>query len=85
MKQIVMQQIIMNLNLTLLCVTGRIFIVDIKPDIDNEKEKEIDTDIDNETGTIYEKMLKLSMNMYLNTESIHNHKKLIKRDALWFN
>ena len=75
----------MNLNLTLLCVTGRIFIVDIKPDIDNEKEKEIDTDIDNETGTIYEKMLKLSMNMYLNTESIHNHKKLIKRDALWFN
>jgi hypothetical protein len=83
MKQIVMQQIIMNLNLTSLCVMGRIFIVDIKPDIDNDKEKEID--IDNETGTIYEKMLKLSMNMYLNTESIHNHKKLIKRDALWFN
>ncbi len=73
----------MNLNLTSLCVMGRIFIVDIKPDIDNDKEKEID--IDNETGTIYEKMLKLSMNMYLNTESIHNHKKLIKRDALWFN
>jgi hypothetical protein len=75
----------MNLNLTSLCVTGRIFIVDIKPDIDTEKENEIDTDIDNETGTIYEKMLKLSMNMYLNTESIHNHKKLIKRDAIWFN
>lgn len=75
----------MNLNLTSLCVMGRIFIVDIKPDIDNEKEIDIDTDIDNETGTIYEKMLKLSMNMYLNTESIHNHKKLIKRDALWFN
>jgi hypothetical protein len=72
-------------TLTSLCVTGRIFIVDIKPDIDTEKENEIDTDIDNETGTIYEKMLKLSMNMYLNTESIHNHKKLIKRDAIWFN
>ena len=73
------------LNLTLLCVMGRIIVVDITPDIDNEDKKVIKQDIDNETGTIYEKMLNLSMNMYLNTESIHNHKKLIKRDALWFN
>jgi hypothetical protein len=61
---------------------GRIFIVDI----DNEKDVEnnINTEIqDTETGTIYEKMLKLSMNMYLN-DAIHNHKKLIKRDATWF-
>lgn len=62
---------------------GRIFIVDI-PDIDNKKDIKNNTEIqDTEKGTIYEKMLKLSMNMYLN-ESIHNHKKLIKRDATWF-
>jgi len=73
----------MMLNLTLLCVMGRIIVVDITPD--NEVAKENDSDTDDETGTIYEKMLKLSMNMYLNTESIHNHKKLIKRDAIWFN
>ena len=75
-----LKRVQMILNLTSLCVMGRIIIVDIKPDIitpDIIKDDNTDEDIQ---GNIYEKMMKISINT---TQKLINTKP-IKREATWF-
>jgi len=74
----------MSLNLTLQCVMVRIIVVDINPDIKDDVKPDIKDDIidDDVQGNIYEKMLKLSINM--NTQQDLINTKPIKREATWF-
>ena len=75
-----LKRVQMILNLTSLCVMGRIIIVDIKPNIikpDIIKDDITDEDIQ---GNIYEKMMKISINT---TQKLINTKP-IKREATWF-
>jgi hypothetical protein len=61
---------------------GRIIIVDIKPDIITPniiKDDNTDEDIQ---GNIYEKMMKISINMNTTQKLINT--KPIKREATWF-
>ena len=77
-----LKKVQMILNLTLLCVMGRIIIVDINHDI--IKPDIIKDDISNEDikGNIYEKMMKISINMNTTQKLINT--KPIKREATWF-
>jgi len=73
------------LNLTSLCVMGRIIIVDIKPDI-IPTITDCKYDNDDIQGNIYEKMMKISINSHyeLNTHNELKKNKPIKRHAIWF-